>query len=1217
MVRNDDSDNGVVDFPVVALGASAGGLAALGDFFGAVAVDLGMAYVVVQHLSPDRESELTEILQRRTKMPVQQIRGDATVEPDHIYVIAPDSSLRIHDHVLTPGAVSLDRRRHVSVDHFFESLASACHHNAIGVILSGTRSDGTRGVEAIKEKGGVTFAQSPDEAEYPSMPQSAIDSGRVDLVLPAEEIALRLAHLAPGEFSEAPVEEDQDVFQGILSHVHSVSGHDFTNYKRSTLERRIERRRKLLQVSSQRELLELLRKDDVATRVLFHEMLIGVTRFFRNPEAFEALREKVLSKLIASTGEEPLRIWVPACSTGEEAYTLAILIAEEARRQDVVLDFKVFATDIDSTAIDSARRGIFSATSCKHLDEALLSRYLKPHGDAFRVHQSLRDRLLFAVHDVLKDPPFAKQHLISCRNLLIYLDDKAQRTALKTLHYALRSDGFLFLGASEFLGSSGNLFDTVDSSHRIFSPREVRNLPMLSADFSGLRSLTQLSREPSTSSANDVTIARVHNETLARAYAPPSVLVDEAHEIRHVIGDVRPFLRVAPGRPTKDILKSVQPQLRLQLRTLLMAAFEEQTEACKAPLSVEYDGKPVWIRLRVRYVGASRTQGEGFGLVTFESLEGPSEPPVAEEKEEEDGPKETSLREAVRRLEEEIDQTRQELDLTVERYETAMEELQTSNEELLTINEELQSTTEELETSTEELQSTNEELIAVNDELKHKIDQLDDVNNDLSNLLSATNIGTIFLDREMQLKRFTDPVKKYFNVLESDLGRPLEHLTHRLEYDDLVGDAEKVLESLQPREMMTRAQDGSSYLIRLLPYRTTDDRIDGVVLTFFDITDRQEVLDKLEESEQLFRTVFESASDALFLFRLDDVEEPSTFVEVNDSACRHLGYSHRELTRMNLVDLIEPTSLDPRAYLRNLEETGRAVAEVDLQTRRGVVQQEELNSHRFLLEGKPMVLTLGRDITQRKAYEEGLVLAKEESERLAELRATFLANMSHEIRTPLTSIIGVSQLLSEDELSDSQQEMVQLIRTSGRRLHQTLNSVLDISRIEAGEMVPSFVDVDVVAQVHEDIEVLRPMATQKALTLTLHSPDEGLTFRTDPGFLTRIVYNLVENAIKFTSEGVILVSVEMEGDDLCLRVSDTGIGIPEKFLPRLFEKFKQASTGLHRSFEGSGLGLALVKTLIDMLGGSVEVKSKQDKGSTFTIRLPVPDESTELKEDNS
>ena len=1211
MVPDEPNDDAPATFPVVALGASAGGLSALRAFFGAVPTDLGMAFVVVQHLAPDRHSELSQILQRATSMAVHQIDSDCTLEPDQVYVIAPDSDLIVQDNVLYPGTASVDRSTHVSIDHFFQSLAADRHHDAVGIILSGSRSDGSRGIVAIKEHGGVTFAQSPAEAEYPSMPRSAIDTGRVDLVLPVTEIAARLVSIAsipPGDSpSEGAADSTDDAFQGILKRVHSVSGHDFTQYKQSTLARRIELRRHLLQLDSLTDLLDHLREDDDATMDLFDEFLIGVTGFFRDPGAFEALRSEVLADLVASHNGEPIRIWVPACSTGEEAYTLAILLLEEARRQETAFDFKIFATDIDRAAVEAARRGTYPTTISTQLTPERLSRFFQAVGETYQVRKPVRDRILFALHDVLKDPPFARQNLISCRNLLIYLKEKAQRSVFETLHYALKPQGFLFLGESEFLGSSSDLFAAVDSAHRIFRPRNTDKRPIPMSDLSSRSAVFQpaLTRRQGPSEA--VTLTHLHNDHLARHYAPPSVLVDKDFRIKHIVGDVRPYLRVAPGRPTTDILKTVQPQLRLRLRSALVSVFEDQQESFSSPIPIERQGTTQTLCIRVRFIAPSKRLDHPFALITFE----PTDPESLDTMElTAEAPDDASLLETVSRLEEEIDQTRQELDLTIERYETTMEELQTSNEELLTINEELQSTTEELETSTEELQSTNEELIAVNEELSHKITLIDDVNNDLRNLLSATDIGTLFLDREMNLRRFTAPTREYFNVLETDRGRPLEHITHRLRHPTLVSDARDVLGSLQPKEFTTKSLDDRYFLVRILPYRTSDDRIDGVVITFFDITDRQTVLDKLQESELLFRTVFENASDSLFLFHLEDDNRPSRFVEVNDSACDHLGYSQVELTRMTLLDIMEAEGQHPEAYLQQLVDSGHAVSEVSLRTRSGEPHQVELSSRRFLVSAEQVVLSIGRDIARRKTYEEGLVLAKEESERLAELRAAFLANMSHEIRTPLTSIIGFSQLLSQDQLSERQQEMVQLIRTSGRRLHQTLDSVLDISRIEAGEMVPSFEAFDAAKQVREDVEILRTIADQKDLTLTLEGPSEGLTFRTDPGFLTRIVYNLVENAIKFTSEGSILVRLFLKDENLYLIVSDTGIGMSEEFIPRLFDKFKQASLGVSRTFEGSGLGLSLVKTLIDMVEGSIEVESTLGEGTTFTVCLPPPKEDS-------
>ncbi len=1215
MSKHDDKDGGdksTDEFPVAALGASAGGLSALRTFFEAMPPTSGIAFVVVQHLAPDQESDLAAILQRFTKMEVCQVSESVTLRPNRVYVIAPNTSLSVKDRHLELGEPAADRRTHISIDHFFETLAEDLQEDAIGVILSGTRSDGARGLVKIKERGGLTFAQHPDEAEYPSMPQSAIETGRVDLILPTAEIARRLSSYSTGDYSEEAVGDEIDtadpeaVFREIISQIHKVTGHDFSNYKRSTLERRIHRRRQLYQLRDMAAYLKLLREDSDEVQTLFDEILIGVTEFFRDEEAFEALQKEVISKLLDDKDPDtPLRIWVPACSTGEEVYTLAMLLWEESERHQVMADFKIFATDLDARAIDRARKAIFSEASCQSLTEERKNRFMESLGRGYRVVKELRDRVLFAVHNVIRDPPFARQHLVSCRNLLIYLDEKAQRRVLEVLHYSLRPDGFLFLGSSEFIGSSKELFSAVDATHRIYRPKAVDRKHLPVNEFTSM--VTRANRfevdpaKPGQNPPRSVDLEKLHHQTLVERYSPASVLVNAEFEILHIVGDISPFLRLPAGRPTVDIMQAVQPDIRMKLRSALVNAFDQSSNAKTAPFDMERDGQLQSVQIFVQLTSQGPKGKSDHAIVSFEPR-GETRPVPHEVNENVDA--ESSMQAVVERLEKESETTRRELEQTIENYETTTEELKTTNEELLTINEELQSTTEELETSKEELQSTNEELITVNEEVSHKVAELDDVNNDLKNLLSATEIGTIFLDKKLNLRRFNKPVQNYFNLIGADLGRPFEHITHRLDYDGLTEDARKVLDDLQPVEQVVSTRDNTWYIARVLPYRTIQNRIDGVVLTFFDITDRREVSQRLEESELLFRTVFEYATDAFFIFSLDGDGKPSNFLETNEGACQRLGFSELDLSRMDLYELVAPTSVDLDAYLHKLRETGRASAEMEFISRSGERTVEEMSARFIDVSGEGTVIAVSRDISERKEYEAALLGAKEESERLADLRASFLANMSHEIRTPLTSIIGVSQLLTKRDLSEEQMKMVQLIRTSGKRLHQTLDSVLDISRIEAGEMKPRFKEFDVVKQIVDDVDVLRPMAIDKGLTLEFHCPVSTWIFCTDSGFLNRIVYNLVENAIKFTREGMVEVYLEPGEDELKLTVSDTGIGVGEDFLPHLFDKFKQASVGISRSFEGSGLGLALVQNLIALTGGTISVESERGKGTTFSVVLP-------------
>ncbi len=1215
------SDDGPL--PVVGIGASAGGLASFEKFFHALPNDTGLAYVVVQHLSPDKKSELTTILQRYSSMGVEVVESDTEIQADHVYVLGPGQSLEIDGNTLRPGAVSTDSpHHHTSIDHFFESLAEDRQERAIGLVMSGTQSDGSRGVIAIKSRGGLTLAQSPEEAEYDSMPRHAVDTGRIDLVLPADELAKRLIDYVASERREVVADPDDDrvnqAYHNIISRLRSVTGHDFSQYKYSTMLRRIDRRIRLHKLPGLVAYCDYLEQDRDEIYALFDELLITVTAFFRDRKAFEALENRVIPELYDDKDdEEPIRIWVPACSSGEEVYSIAILMWEEAARRDIYPDFKIFATDLNKHAVDKARQGLYSEAACQNISDERRERFFTTEPGGQRVVSELRERVLFALHNILKDPPFARQDLVSCRNLLIYFDKQAQKKVLEVLYYALRSNGHLFLGASEFVGQARDLFSTVDKKHRIYRPKATDRKILPFSQMVDTADTTDPARSRRSSSidierpdSHAFRMEHTHHRILARDYAPPSLLVDRNYDIVHIAGNARNFLRIPTGDPTDAVLEMIPAELRLELRSALIEVFEHQHTTTTGDIQVSQQGDTISLRLIVAPVENPDADDTQLVQVIFETTDEQLRSPHQSEPVE-IADADQSLQNIVHQLEDENERLRNQLGATIERYETTTEELKTSNEELMTINEELQSTTEELETSKEELQSTNEELTTVNEELSHKISEIDDVNSDLKNLLSSTDIGTIFLNRDMTIKRFTHPILEHFNILDSDVGRPFEHITHRFEYDAIDSDVRQVLEDHTPIERELSGEDKSWHIMRIHPYRTIDDRVAGAVLTFFNITDRKLAREEVAEREQLFRTVFNSANDALFLFGLPD-GSPTTFQGVNDQACSRLGYSRDELKQRFLRDLIIPSSLDFDAYLDELRQNGQAVAEVRFQTGSGSRVDDEMSSRLLDLAGEPTVITVSRDVSSRKEYEEMLLSAKQESDRLAELRASFLANMSHEIRTPLTSIIGVSQLLSRKELPDRQEQMVQLIQTSGQRLKQTLDSVLDISRLESGEMTPDYKCYDIVSQISDDVQMLQPVAERKDIALEFHSSTDEHYFWADIGFINRIIYNLTENAIKFTEEGLVEVRLQIDDDPLTIIVSDTGIGIDEDFLPHLFDKFKQASSGTSRSYEGSGLGMSLVHQLVELMDGTIEVDSTRGQGTTFTVVVPEhPDEESQ------
>ncbi len=691
---------------VVGIGASAGGLRALQTFFGALPAETGLAYVVVQHLDPSHESELAEILQRSTEMPVRQIADAPEVEPDHVYVIPPGKTLGITDGGLRLTDAERERgQRAASIDTFFRSLAADQGERAACVVLSGTGTDGTLGLKTLKEAGGLTMAQDPAEADYDGMPRSAVATGLVDVVLPAAELAQKLVALrhTPIPAAADDLEEDDDeAVTKILTQLRAGTGHDFARYKQSTVLRRIGQRIQVLGLDGLPGYLRALRKQPAEQQALFKDLLISVTSFFRDPEAFEVLDRDVIPKLFEGKGpQDAVRVWVCGCATGEEAYSIAMLLCEHAAGLDDAEgapELQVFATDLDADAVRFAREGLYPEVAAADIPPDRLKQHFVREGEGYRVKEAVRDIVLFAVHNVLEDPPFSKLDLVTCRNLLIYLQRPAQERVFETFAYGLRSGGYLFLGSSEAVEGTRDLFTTLDKRHRLFKSRGVV--------LAGLRLPTGRARPSATAPGADngeqkVSLGELHRQRLLRAYTPASVIVGRDHEILHLHGDLGPYLRLPAGDPTLDLLQVARPELRPELRTALFYAAQRgtPTEGQRVALDAE-GGGPESVTLTVRPL-TEPEEAEGLLQVVFE--EAPAGPVVV-------APSAPADADALQHLGEELQQAKRRLRATIEEYETSTEELRASNEELLSMNDELQSTTEELETGREELQSMNEEL---------------------------------------------------------------------------------------------------------------------------------------------------------------------------------------------------------------------------------------------------------------------------------------------------------------------------------------------------------------------------------------------------------------------------------------------------------------------------------------------------------------------------
>ena len=882
--------------PIVGIGASAGGVGALREFFGHLpteetAEDGGMAYVVILHLSPNVESNLAEILQEETSLQVERAEDGTKMTGGSVYVIPPGRRLTIHD-----GRLRVDEATGAhdpsSVDRFFRSLASDQGENAVGIVLSGSGTDGTLGLRAIKEAGGVTMVQVPEEAEYRGMPESALATELVDLSLPVVELAEKLVEyrdragvIQLPKSEEALEEDERTTLTKIFGNLYQVTGLDFSNYKRSTVLRRLERRLQLNGATTLEAYLDLMRDDPSEAKALQKDLLISVTSFFRDPEAFEALNETVIPALFEGKGAaDQVRVWVPGCATGEEAYSIAMLLIEHAEQIGASApDVQVFATDVDEDALVFGRRGLYPKAIEADLSPDRLDRYFQLDGDVYQINQGLRECVLFAEHNLLEDPPFSSLDLVSCRNLLIYLNQKLQQHAYRLIHYGLRDRGYLFLGRSEALGQTDRLFEAVDASNNILQARELPKdngprAPISSflrtggpAGFSlarkGLSEETDEEEpiyrlpgpfaspggqspgrdlEPETEEA----ARALHHRALMEEVA--SVLVTEDRKIVHLSGSVNRYLKFGEGAPTNELLSSVPEVLRPQLRSALHQAFTDGKASYRTGLTLEIEGEPRRLSFSVRPL---EEDGSRYVHVRFEdlALEDPVENIEADAE---------SAREA--QLQEELDRTREQLQTTVEEYEAATEEMETANEELLSMNEELQSKNEELETSKEELQSVNEELKATNEELKTKVEEVRQSKGALENLMEATEIATVFLDPDLRVQRYTPAAADLFDLREADLGRPLSDLTRGFEQEDLLAEAPRAYREGESIEREVRRGPEEWHLAKVRPYRTVDGEVTGVVLTLVDISDRRRLERELvNTTERVRRRIGQDLHDIL------------------------------------------------------------------------------------------------------------------------------------------------------------------------------------------------------------------------------------------------------------------------------------------------------------------------------------------------------------------
>ncbi|WP_036177302.1 CheR family methyltransferase [Massilia sp. 9096] len=1210
-----------IQFPVVGIGASAGGLPALQRFFENLPQKTGMAFVVILHLSPKHTSTADQVLQRTTRMPVVQVVKATQIEADHIYVIPPNHHLTMIDGFLGLRPQERPRGTHIAIDLFFRMLAEVHRERSVAIVLSGTGSDGAVGITRIKEQGGITMAQLPADAEHNSMPEAAIRTGTVDFVLPVTEMPQKLIDLwqnariielpptgdGEGSIAHLPGEDKaqlaEEALQRVVLLLLNRTGHDFKQYKRATVLRRIERRMQVRTMHTLPEYCKLLEDDPRECNNLLSDMLIGVTNFFRDREAFDAVEREIIPELFKDkSATDEVRVWTAACSTGEEAYSLAMLLADHAGEMAHPPRYQVFASDIDNDALAQARSGTYPASILTDIAPSRLRRHFNKDDDSYKIRKGVRDHILFASHNVLHDPPFSRLDMVSCRNLLIYLNREVQAQVLEMFHFALKPGGYLFLGSSESAESVTDFFVPVDKKNRIYRARTRTVSRTMSP---GIELPSRVSRLPESIQRppprRQFSYGEVHQRAIALA-SSPSLMLDRESNIVYTSQRAGQFLRLGDGEPSRNVLGLITPELRLELRSALYQIQQGNTAIDCRHILVDVLGRSTIIGMKVSSF-RDEDSSESFTLVVFNDVP-PEVMPVSAGVLRDD--------QVLAQLEAELQRTKEQLQETIEHSEISTEELRASNEELQAINEELRSATEELETSKEELQSVNEELITVNYELKVKVEETSKANDDLNNLIALTDIATVFVDRGLRIKRFTPRTTDIFSVIASDLGRSLLDLNHRLDYDQLADDVTATFETLRPVEREVRSNNGRWYIVRLLPYRTTEDRIEGAIMTFFDISERRHAEEQARVNEARMQMVAESTHD----YAIISIDAEGRATSWNKGAERLFGYTETEMLGNSLEVLYTP------------EDRERGAREDEMYRARDEGRSEDGRWHlrkdgsRFYASGVTNPLGPGaaygyakiaRDETQRlrqmSERDEAMSHERTGAEHASAVKDQFLAIMSHELRQPLNMISINADVLAripEVRASSLAVRCAETIRTSVVSQAKIIEDLLDLSRIRTGKMALSVAPIQASKVVEAIIDVARADPSAQGLQFAT-SIDDTLAVMADAVRFEQIVMNLLSNAIKFTPQGgQIAVNLAADHGMMRLDVVDSGQGIASASLDKVFEMFGQPNSVTTRAKGGLGIGLALVRELVSLHGGRIQVHSEGiGKGACFTVWLPL------------
>ena len=1182
---------------VVGIGASAGGLEAIERFFDNLPKETGLAFVIVQHLSPDFKSMMDELLARHTELPIHLVENGMPVEAEHVYLIPPKNEMIISGGRLLLSEQERHQERTLPIDIFFRSLAQDCGPRAVAVVLSGGGSDGSRGIRDVHEAGGLVIVQDVDSAQFDGMPRTAADSGLADWVLSPSDMPRALLEHAAGHSAAAkrvPVSEPPAGSATVVEVYRMLQeeyGIDFTHYKPSTVTRRIERRLALARSADIEEYIRRLKSDRGELDVLYRDLLIEVTRFFRDEQAFQILESQVLPDLLARQPREaPLRIWVAGCATGEEAYSLAILLEDlmETRGERPV---KIFATDVHRGSLEHATRAIYTQEALAGVSEERLARYFTRIGERYQVVPELRQRIVFAQHNVIKDAPFTRVDLITCRNLLIYLQPAAQQKVLSLFHFALNRNGFLFLGPSETVGPLAAGYETLDKHWRVYRKRSDARIPVdarLQPPHTARSALPPF--QPAGGRYSLSQLLGTYDALLERTM-PPSLLVNERAELVHAFGGAGAFLQHRDGRQGLDVLELVGPELKMVLVGGLKRAVAEPSAIVYRDVRIsERDGERAY-KVTIQRIG-SRGGGAPHLLVTFEQTEptAAARPPSETEVE-----MDQVSRDRLRALEAELAHTKEGLQSAIEELETSNEELQASNEELQTSNEELQSTNEEL-------QSVNEELYTVNAEYQRKIGELTEVTNDMDNLLASTEIGTIFLDAELKIRKFTPQIAKAFSLVPHDVGRSIETFVHQMKHPELVEDLNRVLRTGQPAERELGEMDGKAFYSRILPYRTKGS-IAGVVITLIDVSGLKSAEDALFHERYLLNSLLTSTPDAIYF-----KDQRGRLIRANDAMATRLGLGDPGAAVGKTA--LELPNQELALELHRKDETVLRTGETHhYKLERSASQTPGLPERWDLVTRLPLrdragalvgMAAIFRDVTEQK-------LADLKIQDSVRRRDQFLAMLSHELRNPLGAIVTATALLKSPRAAANTPRFLGILERQSAQMAALLDDLLEASRVTQNKIALKRRAIDLRSAAREAADSARGLFDSRGLTFTVELDGEPLWIDADPSRLQQIQINLLNNAAKYTPKGGhVSLRVAEEDGAAVFRLKDDGVGLPPEMAESVFELFVQSKRTLDRSGGGLGVGLTLVRSLVNMHGGTVHVYSDgEGKGCEFVVRLPL------------